>query len=62
MSYKPYCSKGTRRCGVSKLCVSKKGSRSARCPKGTRKCANSKCYKKNKSSKTRTRFNRKYNK
>lgn len=60
MGYKPYCSKGTRRCGVSKLCVSKRSSRKERCPKGTRKCANSKCYQLKKSVKSRTRFNRKY--
>ena len=60
MGYKPYCSKGTRRCSVSKLCLTKKGSKKTRCPKGTRKCADSKCYKSRKSSKSRSRFNRKY--
>ena len=60
MGYKPYCSKGTRRCSVSTLCVSKRGSRKNRCVKGTRKCANSKCYQLNKSVKSRSRFNRKY--
>ena len=61
MGYKPYCSKGTRRCSVSKLCVSKRStSRKERCPKGTRKCANSKCYQLKKSVKSRSRFNRKY--
>ena len=56
----PYCGKGSRRCGVSKLCVHKKGSRKVRCPKGTRKCANSKCYRKSKSVKSRRRFTAKY--
>ena len=56
----PYCPKGKRRCSVSKLCVSKKNSRSKNCPKGTRKCANSKCYRKNKSVKSRRRFTAKY--
>ena len=60
MAYKPYCSKGTRRCSVSKLCVKRKGTRSAKCPKGTRKCANSKCYRKVKSAKSRRRFATKY--
>lgn len=60
MGYKPYCSKGTRRCSVSKLCVSKRVSRKNRCVKGTRKCANSKCYQLKKSAKSRSRFNRKY--
>ena len=62
MTYKPYCSKGTRRCSVSKLCVQRKGTRSAKCPKGTRKCANSKCYRKVKSAKSRRRFTTKYGK
>lgn len=57
---KPYCPKGSRRCSVSKLCVSKSGSRKSRCGKGTRKCANSKCYRKNKSTKSRRRFTAKY--
>lgn len=57
----PRCSKGSRRCGVSKTCIRKKSSRSTRkCVKGSRKCANNKCYKKRKSIKTRSRFNRKY--
>ena len=56
----PYCPKGSRRCPVSKTCVSKSGSRKSKCPKGTRKCANGKCYKKNKSVKSRRRFNVKY--
>lgn len=59
---KPYCSKGSRRCSVSKLCVSKKGSRSSKCGKGTRKCADSRCYRKNKSVKSRRRFTVKYGK
>lgn len=57
----PYCRKGTRRCSVSKTCVSKTGKNKTRCSVGTRKCANSKCYKKNKSVKSRSRFNKKYN-
>ena len=56
----PYCSKGTRRCSVSKTCVQKNASKKEKCAKGTRKCANSKCYRKNKSVKSRTRFNKKY--
>lgn len=62
MTNKPYCKKGSRRCPVSKLCVSKKGSRSKKCPKGTRKCANAKCYKNSKSAKSRRKFNAKYGK
>ena len=62
MTNKPYCPKGSRRCSISKLCVSKKGSRSAKCPKGTRKCANSKCYKKVKSEKSRKSFISKFGK
>lgn len=60
MPNKPYCQKGSRRCYISKLCVSKKGSRSTKCPLGTRKCANSKCYKKNKSVKSRKNFTKKF--
>lgn len=60
MPNKPYCPKGSRRCSISKLCVSKKGSRSTKCPLGTRKCANSKCYKKNKSVKSRKNFTKKF--
>ena len=56
----PYCKKGYRRCSVSKKCIKKNVSRKSHCPKGSRKCANGMCYKKNKSSKSRRRFNTKY--
>ena len=56
----PYCKKGSRRCAVSKKCVNKSGTRKSKCPKGTRKCADAKCYKKNKSVKSRRKFNIKY--
>ena len=56
----PYCKKGSRRCSVSKQCLRIKGSRSEKCRKNTRKCANSKCYNKNKSVKSRNKFNVKY--
>lgn len=52
----PYCKKGSRRCSVSKYCLSKKGTRKTKCPKGSRKCSNGKCYKKNKSVASRHRF------
>lgn len=59
----PYCKKGSRRCSVSKKCVTNKGSRSTKkCNKGSRKCSNNFCYKKNKSSKSRMRFTAKYGK
>ena len=53
----PYCRVGSRRCSVSKKCLKKRGTRIIKCLKGTRKCANSRCYKKNKSIRSRTRFN-----
>ena len=59
---KPYCHKGSRRCSVSKLCVTRKGSRKNKCDTGSRKCANSKCYRNNKSVKSRQRFVSKYGK
>ena len=62
MSSAPYCKKGSRRCSVSKHCVTKKGLSAKKCKKGSRKCANSFCYKKNKSSKYRNRFIAKYGK
>lgn len=63
MSSAPYCKKGSRRCPVSKKCVTRKSSQSAKkCVKGSRKCANGLCYKKTKSSKSRRRFTAKYGK
>lgn len=60
----PYCKSGKRRCSISKTCVKKNTTVKNRnkCKLGSRKCANSKCYKKNKSVKSRTRFNVKYGK
>jgi len=57
----PYCPKGSRRCPISKKCVQKSASKKEKCAKGTRKCADSKCYRRNKSVKSRKRFNKKYN-
>ena len=56
----PYCKKGSRRCPVSKKCVSKKRLSRKKCRTGTRKCGDSKCYNKNKSVKSRAAFYRKY--
>ena len=50
------CHKGSRRCSVSKKCVSKSTKKIARCKKGTRKCPDSKCYNKKKSVKSRRRY------
>lgn len=62
MSTAPYCKTGSRRCSISKKCVKKNNRSSKKCKIGTRKCANNLCYKKNKSVKSRTRFNDKYGK
>lgn len=48
------CPKGSRRCSVTKTCVSTKKSRlasSKRCRNGSRKCANKRCYGKTKNTK-----------
>ena len=56
----PYCSKGSRRCPISKKCVKKNSKKTSVCKKGTRKCSDSKCYKKNKSVTSRFTFYKKY--
>ena len=56
----PYCPKGSRRCLISKKCLTKHIIKKSACNKGTRKCADSKCYKKNKSVKSRKNFYKKY--
>lgn len=48
------CKKGSRRCSVTKRCVSTTKSRLAytkRCKPGSRKCANGRCYGKTKKPK-----------
>jgi hypothetical protein len=64
MAYAPYCKPGSRRCSVSKQCLKKtlRNKRKGKCNTGSRKCSNGLCYKKNKSVKSRTRFNNKYGK
>ena len=59
----PRCKKGSRRCSVSKHCVSKSNKKNTRkCKKGSRKCYNSKCYSKNKSYTSQKIFYDKYGK
>lgn len=56
----PYCKKGSRRCPITKKCISKKSKTTTKCNKGSRKCADSKCYRKTKSSKSRRSHKKKY--
>lgn len=56
------CKSGTRRCSVSKKCIPKSVSKTAKCKIGSRKCADSKCYKKNKSAKSRRHYNKTHRK
>lgn len=64
MSSAPYCKTGSRRCPINKKCLKKNKTmkRAIACKRGSRKCANGYCYKKKKSVKSRSRFNRVYNK
>lgn len=54
------CKITTRRCSVSKKCLSKSSKKRPRCKTGSRKCSDSKCYRKNKSKKSRRHYMMKF--